>query len=163
MTAPTPGAACGVRASDVSVGAELPALEIPITTTLIVTGAIASRDFQSVHHDASIAKQSGAQDLFMNILTTGGLVSRFVTDWTGPETIVRAMSIRLGVPNYPGDVMTLTGHVSVIEGARVTVAIRGANRIGDHVSGTLTIELPGGINAGAGGASDAARADGSDA
>ena len=33
-------------------GDELPALEIPITRTLIVAGAIASRDYQDVHHDA---------------------------------------------------------------------------------------------------------------
>ena len=89
--------------ADVKQGDELPALAIPVTTTLIVAGAIASRDYQDVHHDSALAKQRGAKDVFMNILTTNGLVGRFVTDWAGPEAILRAVNIRLGAPNYPGD------------------------------------------------------------
>ena len=128
---------------DVTVGDELPELEIPITATLIVAGALASRDFQDVHHDASLARQRGAGDIFMNILTTNGLVGRFVTDWAGPEAILRSVKIRLGSPNYPGDVMRLTGHVTLVEGDDVEVSIRGATGIGEHVSGTVRITLPG--------------------
>jgi hypothetical protein len=131
-----------LRAGDLTAGDELPPFEIPITTTLIVAGALASRDFQDVHHDASIAKGSGAKDVFMNILTTGGLVGRYVTDWTGPEAIVRTLSIRLGVPNYPGDTMRLTGHVTLVAGNDVTVEIHGANQMGDHVTGTVEVRLP---------------------
>jgi hypothetical protein len=39
------------RASDVNVGDELPQLAIPLTTSLVVSGALASRDFTPVHHD----------------------------------------------------------------------------------------------------------------
>ncbi|HEX9713107.1 MAG TPA: MaoC family dehydratase [Actinomycetota bacterium] len=129
-------------AAAVEAGMELPPLEIPITATLIVAGALASRDFQDVHHDAAVAKASGAKDLFMNILTTGGLVGRYVTDWTGPEALVRKMSIRLGVPNYPGDTMTLTGRVTTVAGSDVIVEVRGANALGDHVTGTVEVTLP---------------------
>jgi acyl dehydratase len=125
----------------VEVGAELPALVVPITTTLIVAGAMASRDFQDVHHDADVAKASGAKDIFMNILTTGGLVGRFITDWTGPGAVIKKMSIRLGAPNYPHDTMTLTGSVSSVDGNAVTVTIRGANSLGDHVTGTVEVVL----------------------
>lgn len=131
-----------MRLAEVSRGAALPPLEIPITATLIVTGALASRDFQDVHHDAEIAKASGAKDLFMNILTTGGLVGRFITDWAGPEAVIKKMSIRLGVPNYPHDTMTLTGAVEEVAGERVTVSVTGANSLGDHVTGTVELELP---------------------
>ena len=72
--------------SDVSVGDELPTLVMPITRTLIVSGAIASRDYQDVHHDSVLAKERGSQDIFMNILTTNGLVGRYVTDWSGPRS-----------------------------------------------------------------------------
>jgi len=125
-----------------NIGDELPTVEIPITTTLIVTGALASRDFQDVHHDAEVAKASGAKDVFTNILTTQGLVGRYVTDWAEPGSMIAKMSIRLGVPNYPHDVMTLTGSVLSIEGARITLRIRGANSLGDHVSGTVEVERP---------------------
>jgi acyl dehydratase len=128
---------------DVAIGVELPPLDIPITATLIVAGALASRDFQDVHHDATLARQRGAGDIFMNILTTNGLVGRYVTDWAGPEAILRSVAIRLGSPNYPGDVMKLTGHVTSVDGGDVEVAIRGASGLGEHVSGTVRLSLPG--------------------
>ncbi len=129
-------------AGEVRVGDELPVLEIPITATLIVAGAIASRDFQDVHHDATLARQRGAGDIFMNILTTNGLIGRYVTDWAGPEAILRRVAIRLGAPNYPGDLMRLTGHVTIVEGNEVEVSIRGANGAGEHVSGNVRLTLP---------------------
>lgn len=133
---------------EVSVGDELPALEIPITATLIVSGALATRDFQDVHHDRDLAQEKGSPDIFMNILTSNGLVCRFVTDWAGPEALVRKIAIRLGAPNYPGDTMTMTGAVSSKEEAPadsdgvLEVQVRGQNSLGDHVSGTVEIALP---------------------
>jgi hypothetical protein len=123
-------------------GEELPPLTIPITATLIVAGAIASRDYQDVHHDRDLAHRRGAPDIFMNILTTNGLVGRFVTDWAGPGARLRRVSIRLGVPNYPGDTMTLTGRVREVDAGSgtVTVEVRGANGRGDHVTGTVELE-----------------------
>jgi hypothetical protein len=135
--------------SGVSVGDELPVLVLPITRTLIVSGAIASRDYQDVHHDPVLATQRGSQDIFMNILTTNGLVGRYVTDWSGPRSRLSDVNIRLGAPNYPECTMTLTGTVTekgrLAEDGRggvVTVAIRGANDLGDHVTGTVTVILP---------------------
>jgi hypothetical protein len=127
---------------DVNVGDTLPPLDIPITPTLIVGGAIASRDYQDVHHDRDLARQRGAKDIFMNILTTNGLVGRFVTDWAGPESVLKAVAIRLGAPNYPGDTMVLSGTVAAKRDGVVTVAVRGANRLGDHVTGHVELALP---------------------
>ena len=78
-----------MRFEQVNVGTELPPLAIPITTTLVVAGALASRDFTPVHHDKAAAQAQGMQDVFMNILTTNGLVGRYVTDWAGPDAVVR--------------------------------------------------------------------------
>ena len=123
-----------------SVGDRLPVLVIPITPTQIVAGAIASRDFQDVHHDRDAAVAKGSPDIFMNILTTNGLVGRYVTDWAGPAARVDSITIRLGVPNYPGDEMTLTGVVRRVEpDGRVEVGVTGANKLGDHVTGTVVL------------------------
>jgi acyl dehydratase len=130
------------RAADVNVGDELPALPIPLTRTVIVSTAIASRDYQDVHHDPGLAKERGSKDIFMNILTTNGFVGRFITDWAGPDAVLRSVKIRLGAPNYPGDTMTLTGQVTKKEGNVVEVSLRGANSLGDHVTGTVALELP---------------------
>ena len=127
---------------NVDVGTELPPLDIPLTRTLIVSTAIASRDYQDVHHDAELARERGSKDIFMNILSTNGFVGRFVTDWAGPAARIKNVSIRLGAPNYPGDTMRLTGTVDGVEGSVVTVSVRGANDLGDHVTGTVTLELP---------------------
>jgi len=139
----------GPTFSEVAVGDKLPDLVLPITRTLIVSGAIASRDYQDVHHDPVLAKQRGSQDIFMNILTTNGLVGRYVTDWSGPRSRLSDVNIRLGAPNYPDCTMTLTGTVTekgpLAEDGRsgaVTVAVRGANDLGDHVTGTVTVLLP---------------------
>ena len=48
----------------------------------------------------------------MNILSTNGLVGRYVTDWSGPGAVLTDVNIRLGAPNYPDDTMTLTGSVT---------------------------------------------------
>jgi acyl dehydratase len=129
--------------ADVAVGDELPALDIELTRTLIVATAIASRDYQDVHHDPSLAQQRGSKDIFMNILSTNGFVGRFVTDWAGPDAIIRRVSIRLGAPNYPGDTMKLTGEVVAKRDDNVVeLSVRGANDLGDHVTGTVEVALP---------------------
>jgi acyl dehydratase len=125
-----------------AVGDELPALEVRLTRTLIVGTAMATRDYQDVHHDPDAARARGGQDIFMNIMTTNGFVGRFVTDWAGPEAEVKGVKIRLGIPNYPGDTMTLTGRVAAVDGDRVTVEVRGANLMGDHVTGSVDVVIP---------------------
>lgn len=132
-----------LRYDQVRVGDELPELVLPLTATRIVAGAIASRDYQDVHHDRDLAIQRGSKDIFMNILTTNGYVGRFITDWAGPETLLRKVDIRLGAPNYPGDTMTLRGRVSAKDGGAVTVEVVGENGLGHHVTGQVTLELPG--------------------
>ncbi len=137
-----------VRASlavaDVAVGAALPELVVGLTRTLIVATAIASRDYQDVHHDPELAQQRGSRDVFMNILSTNGFCGRFVTDWAGPDAILTDVRIRLGVPNYAGDTMTLTGAVTAVDAATgaVEVGLRGTNSLGDHVTGTVRLLLP---------------------
>jgi acyl dehydratase len=126
----------------VTVGDTLPELVVELTPTLIVATAIASRDYQDVHHDKDLAQQRGSKDIFMNILTTNGFVGRFVTDWAGPDAVIRKVSIRLGVPNYPGDTMRMTGRVAALDDGVATIEVRGANSMGDHVTGTVEVVVP---------------------
>ena len=131
-----------LRYDDVNVGDQLPELDIPLTRTLIVSTAIASRDYQDVHHDPGLAQERGSPDIFMNILTTNGLVGRYVTDWAGPNALLKAVRIRLGAPNYPGDTMTMTGAVTRKEEGEIEIGLKGSNRLGDHVIGTVVLALP---------------------
>ena len=131
-----------LKHGDVRAGQDLPPLEIPITVSLVVSGALASRDYTPVHHDRGAAQAAGMQDVFMNILTTNGLVGRFVTDWAGPDARIRGLAVKLGTPNLPGDTMTLTGTVTAKEEDEITVEVTGKNSWGNHVTGSVRVTLP---------------------
>jgi acyl dehydratase len=131
---------------DVRVGDELRPLVVDVTATVIVAGAIATRDFMPVHHDRDYANAQGSPDIFMNILSSNAYCSRFLTDWAGPEAMIRRIAIRLGVPVHPGSTLTFTGAVTATselqgEGA-IDVEFRAANDLGDHLTGTATLSLP---------------------
>lgn len=130
--------------TEVNVGDQLPELRIPITVTLITGGAIATRDYFPGHHDKDAARELGSPHVFMNILTTNGLVQRFVESWAGPGARFVDQKIKLGAPNYPGDEMTFSGEVSEIDeaGGAVVVRFKGKNSMGNHVTGSVTVVLP---------------------
>ena len=131
--------------AEVTVGDKLPELAIDITTGLIVGGAMATRDYEPVHHDKSVAQAAGLPDIFMNILTSQGLMSRFVTDWSGPEAVLKKLDLKLGAPNVPGMVMTISGEVTGKDdsNSHISIAVIGENNIwGMHMQGTVTIALP---------------------
>jgi acyl dehydratase len=130
------------QAGTVHVGDVLPELQIPLTRTFIISAALATRDYQDVHHDHELAHERGSADIFANILTTNGLVGRYVTDWSGPASRLKKVAIRLGAPSHPGDTLVMTGEVTNVDGALVEVTLRGINRLGPHVTGTVTVELP---------------------
>ncbi len=139
-------------AAEVSVGDRLDELSIPVTPTFVVSTALATRDFQDVHHDRDLARSRGSRDIFLNILTSTGLVQRFVTDWAGPEALVREVSVRLGAPCYPYDTLRLSGEVTdvatdVVDGENrttQTVKVTGKVEFGNHVVATVRVQLPSG-------------------
>ena len=139
-------AALSRRSREIAVGDALPLFELTVTSTVIVAGAIASRDFMPAHHDSVFARAQGAPDLFMNILTTNGYIARFVTDWAGPEAMIRSIKIRLGAPAIPGKPLRFSGRVEAVReqgGERVIeVAVRAANDLGDHATGIVALGLP---------------------
>ena len=120
----------------------LPELVIDVTPTFVIASALATRDFQDVHHDRDRAVARGAKDIFVNILTTTGLVQRYVSGWAGPGAVVRAVSIRLGVPCHAGETLTLSGQVTAADGDQRVVSVTGRCGLGDHVTATVRIEMP---------------------
>ena len=135
-------------AAEPADGEELPVFELDVTATVVVAGAIASRDLMPVHHDRGYAQAQGAPDIFMNILTTNGYIARYVTDWAGPEAMLRSIAIRLGGPAVPGYPLRFSGRVASqqLEGDDriLEVAVRATNDLGDHATGTVTVTLPAG-------------------
>jgi acyl dehydratase len=133
------------RAFDsVTLGDELPPVSIPITVALVAGGAMATRDFFPGHHDLDAARELGSPHIFMNILTTNGLVEAFVENWAGADCRLSSLKIKLGAPNYPGDTMKFTGAITDRREAdrSVEVTLKGTNSMGPHVTGTVRVILP---------------------
>ena len=131
--------------AEVAVGDKLPNADIDITTGLVVGGALATRDFEPVHHSKAAAQAVGLPDVFMNILTSQGLMTRFATDWSGPDAVVKSVDLRLGAPNIPGMLMTVSGEVTALDkdSGLVDLAVTGENNIwGMHMQGTVQLTLP---------------------
>ncbi|CCK61679.1 3-oxo-23,24-bisnorchol-4,17(20)-dien-22-oyl-CoA hydratase subunit beta ChsH1 [Mycobacterium canetti] len=124
-----------------AVGAVLPELKLYGDPTFIVSTALATRDFQDVHHDRDKAVAQGSKDIFVNILTDTGLVQRYVTDWAGPSALIKSIGLRLGVPWYANDTVTFSGEVTAVNDGLVTVKVVGRNSLGDHVTATVKLSM----------------------
>lgn len=123
------------------VGAVLPELKLYGDPTFIVSTALATRDFQDVHHDRDKAVAQGSKDIFVNILTDTGLVQRYVTDWAGPSALIKSIGLRLGVPWYAYDTVTCSGEVTAVNDGLITVKVVGRNTLGDHVTATVELSM----------------------
>jgi uncharacterized OB-fold protein/acyl dehydratase len=112
-----------------------PVLEFPLTPTFVIASALATRDFTPVHHDTALARAQGTKDIFVNILTTMGLVQRAALE-TVPGATLERIDVRLGAPAYAGDTLRLyADRVNA-----TTLSVRGAVSLGDHVTATVTLK-----------------------
>lgn len=132
-----------MSAPSISVGTVLPELSVYGDPTFIVSTAIATRDYQDVHHDRDKAQAKGSKDIFVNILTDTGLVQRYLTDWAGPTAVIKSIALRLGVPWYAYDTVKFSGEVTGVDDALITVKVVGANSLGDHVVATARLVVGG--------------------
>jgi acyl dehydratase len=130
-----------VKTLDVAVGGALPDLDVAITTTTVVGGAIASRDYTPFHHDKAAAAKLGLPDVCLNILTTNGFVCRYVAEWAGASAMITNVANKLGGPCFPGDTLELRGTVTSVEGTVVQLDVVGSTPRGKHVSSAVTVQF----------------------
>lgn len=135
-----PGGADAVLADGPPEGAlVLPVLRIPLDRTAVMAGAIASQDYEDVHHDPGRAVERGMRDVFLSINTTNGYVDRYVAEWGGPSLRIHGVKLRLGVPQFAGDVLEFTGTAVPIEDGRMQVEVIGRAADGVHVTAVVTV------------------------
>lgn len=134
---------------DIDEGYDLPQRTRIVDTTLIISGAIwASHDFMPVHHDRDFAQSKGAPDIFMNILTSNGLLASYLEQWAGPEARLRKIKVDLQVPNFPteGNKMDMNARVTRKykdnKDCLIELEFSGVNQLGPHITGTATMKLP---------------------
>lgn len=115
-------------AADVTVGEELPGLEVTITRETLVKYAGASGDFNVIHWDEPTARGVGLPDVIAHGMLTMALAGRVVTDWAGDPAAVVEYGTRFSgmvpVPHGTGAVLTVGGTVEeVLDGGRVVVGL----------------------------------------
>jgi hypothetical protein len=107
----------------------------------------ATHDFMPVHHDRDFAQSKGAPDVFMNILTSNGLMASFLEQWAGPQAMIMDMSINLSVPNFPEDSFSMNARITKKwqqDGLNlILLDFAGDNGMGPHCNGTAVLSLPG--------------------
>ena len=102
--------------ADVEEGERLPTLRVDVTATLVVLGAMASRDWRPMHHDHGFAvERQGLRDIFLNTPNQAAWFERYVTDWTGPYGRLGRMTFRMKGSVFPGDTMTIDGTVTALD------------------------------------------------
>lgn len=134
------------RFDEINVGDELTPWTIPVTPLLVIAGAVATRDFSDIHIDVAGAKRAGLPNIIMNSMTSSALCSRYAEDWAGPVIVQKNVRLRLGAPCVVGDTLTITATVAAKEAkgtyGLVTLNVAGRVSSGDHLGGTLDLELP---------------------
>jgi acyl dehydratase len=120
-------------------GDKLPVWELPLTPTFIVSAALATRDFQNVHHDRDAAQAAGSKDIFPNILTSTALCERYVTEWAGTDVQINGVSLRLGAPAYPYETLSFAGEVTDVSDGLATITITASAEAGNHIIATVQV------------------------
>ena len=131
--------------ANVHVGDALPVLVYGVSSTTVVLGALAARDWRPMHHDYHFAtERNGTQDIFLNTPNQAAWFERYVTDWTGPKGRLGRMTFRMKGSVFPGDTMAFCATVTEIVtdsagcgwvGLDVTLAV------GDTVATTCTVRV----------------------
>lgn len=127
-----------------SIGMQLPELAVPLTRKLIIKGASATRDWQPQHHDSAWAKNAGLPDIIMNNYTQAGLLSRFVTDWSGPVGRIGRLRFAMRRPVCPGGTAIISGMVVNLSAeldAMVWVEIDIEVMVDEKIVTTATVKL----------------------
>lgn len=99
----------------VNEGDELPIYRRDLSRIEVIAMAFAARDFHSVsavHADHEIAQSAGLKDINVNIVSTGGLIEKYLTDWIGPKARMTRLKYNIGLSAYPGDTLVHTGRVT---------------------------------------------------
>ncbi|MFC2062735.1 hypothetical protein ACFLS8_02165 [Chloroflexota bacterium] len=132
---------------DVAEGQDLPPLCFELSTTRVIMGTSATRDWQPQHHDRDYARnQAKARDIFVNNSSYMAWLCRFITDWAGPAAFVNKLSFSMNTPVCAGDSVKITGKVGSkhVEEDKHIVQLEMivSNQLGPATVGSASVVLP---------------------
>lgn len=108
-----------LKIADLSVGMDLPGLDLTFTRADLVAYAHASGDLNPIHQDEAFAKSVGLPDVIAHGMLTMGRAIQVVTNWVGDPTAVIEYSVRMTRPvvvpdTAQGSIVSFTGKVAQI-------------------------------------------------
>lgn len=108
-----------LKIANLSVGMDLPGLDLTFTRADLVAYANASGDLNPIHQDEAFAKSVGLPDVIAHGMLTMGRAIQVVTNWVGDPTAVIEYSVRMTRPvvvpdTAEGSVVSFTGKVAQI-------------------------------------------------
>lgn len=97
---------------DIKVGDALPGLvEGPITRHILGVYAGASGDYNPLHIDSDIARQTGMPDVFAHGMLSAAYLARVLTHWV-EQSAIRRLSVRFAAITQLGDEVRCQARVS---------------------------------------------------
>jgi acyl dehydratase len=103
-------------AASVSVGDPVDPVSLGLSIQRLVMIAAANRDFAPTHHDAEIARATGADNAYGNMMFVMAMMERTVQAWGGPASRLRALSsVRMVAFNRAEDTVTCRGEVAAVD------------------------------------------------
>ena len=126
--------------SEIAPGLNFDTVDVPLTPTQIIAGALATRDIYPVHHDRDFARSHGSRDLLLSIPTTCGLLARIIGEWTGGKRLL-TLSIRLRASAYANHVLTVDGHVDRVHGQIAALSLTARSDDGVHADAAASVDL----------------------
>jgi acyl dehydratase len=131
---------------DVRQGETLPEVVMPVTLSLCVLDAAATRDLFPGHHDRDYARGQNVRDVYLNTMFFHGFVDRVAGDWAGPAAWLLRRRLDMNLPVCVGDTMRTKAHVirhyQEEEHGLVDVEVEVLTEHGLGVKAVLTYILP---------------------
>ncbi|MGB5110069.1 MAG: hypothetical protein WBO08_00065 [Mycobacterium sp.] len=138
--------AAGLRFDDVAVGDEITPVSIPVTYKRICMNAAATWDWFPGHHDPEYARSQGQQTIYLSTLFFHGFIDRGLSDWAGPDALLRRRKISMIRSIYPEQTATLTGRVigkrEVNGTGLIDLELMVSSEEGPCVPSEATLQLP---------------------
>jgi len=133
---------------DVDVGDQLQPVVFPLSIYRLVVAAGGNRDFNSIHHNPSYARATGAPTSYASTFFLMGTWERLVRDFIGPAGTIRSITnFRMRKFNLTGSVMTVSGSVvdKRVDADLGVLVLEVSCRVGDEITvgpGQVTVTVP---------------------
>ncbi|MCW2539456.1 MAG: dehydratase [Frankiales bacterium] len=105
--------------TEVQVGDQLPAIEVPLRRENMIRYAGASGDFNPIHWDEAFAVAVGLPEVIAHGMLTMGIAVRVVTAWLGDPGAVLEYGVRFTRPvvvsRDPGATLIVSGKVRSVD------------------------------------------------